>query len=269
MDSFFFAKCSTFPNEILAVPRSIWYFPPHCLLQPHLSVRWHASALLRDFRYNMPMTMTTLIFDLDGTLIDTASLVLPAFRQALRHFSDAPKLTDDDLKKTFGMPDAEVWAYLLPNISNTLRDEAHELTEQLIHDGMQQHPALLPGALPTLETLRARGYRLTVASNCGEKYLAAVMATQGIGELMEYPLCLGGVRGRRKADILTRHFERFPSSNAWMIGDRLTDVEAAHTHGIRCIGCNFGFGNEAELEGADCIIHCLPELLDIFPQKDE
>ena len=211
--------------------------------------------------------MTTIIFDLDGTLIDTAPLVLPVFREILGEIPGAPNHSDNNLKKTFGMPEPEIWKFLLPAADSRQRYTAYKLAEQKIQEAMYNQDVLLPHARDVLSEFRKRGHRLTVASNCGTGYLEAVLDSQGIRALFTDPLCLESVNGTQKADILARHFLHVPPAEAVMVGDRSSDVEAAHAHHIPCIGCAFGFGPKQELLNADTIIHALPELLPIFPAE--
>lgn len=212
--------------------------------------------------------MTTIIFDLDGTLIDTTTLVLPAFREVIRHFDGMPMPSEETMLKTFGMPDQAIWGVLMPTASLDQQNYAHALTDNLIHDRLAEVDVLLPHAVEMLTTLQERGHTLTVASNCGVPYLDAALDSQGIRPFFTHPLCLGSVNGQRKADILTAHFQRFAKSSAVMIGDRRSDIEAAEAHHIPSIGCAFGFGDAVELAGASTIIHSLKELLPMFDGND-
>ncbi|GMA49637.1 MTA/SAH nucleosidase [Alicyclobacillus contaminans] len=210
--------------------------------------------------------MATIIFDLDGTLIDSTKIVLPAYRQAIRTVAQTPPPNEAVMKRTFGLPDADIWATLLPGATESVRQAAYEYTEQWVGNNLCTVDLLLPHARDVLAELQQRGHTLTTASNCGQAYLDAVLDSQGLRPYFTAPLCLGGVGGQRKADILARHFERFEKNTAVMVGDRATDVEAAQAHGIPCIGCHFvDFGDPTELAGAVCVIHQLTELLDLFP----
>jgi phosphoglycolate phosphatase len=211
--------------------------------------------------------MATIIFDLDGTLINSAAIVLPAFRKTLENFPTAPAHTDETLRKTFGIPDKQIWEMLLPNATESERMEAYDLTERYIGDAMSHTSVLIPHAIEVLTELKAAGHTLTVASNCGVKYLNEVLDTQGLRKFFTEPLCLESVNGRVKADILAKHFERFSKEDAVMVGDRSSDVEAANAHGIPTVGCQFGFGDESEIAGAAVIIRDLRELLPLFPRE--
>lgn len=208
--------------------------------------------------------MSTLIFDLDGTLIDTTAIFIPAVRTTLEAFDAPDQPSDDAIRKTYGMTDAQFWDTLLPGTSDTQRQRASHLRNSYVERSVAGADLLLPHAREVLRELKSRGHILTVASNCGTTYLTSVLASQGILDLFTNPLCIESVQGRVKADILSAHFEVFPKTDAYMIGDRASDIEAAHAHSIPAVGCIFGFGNDEELAGADYMIHALPELLEMF-----
>jgi len=208
--------------------------------------------------------MKTLIFDLDGTLINTSAAVFPAFRSALRMFGVQPP-SEDVMARTFGLPDVEIWRTLMPNSTDAERQEALAASERFVGEELERLDVLLPHARETLIELDQRGHVLTVASNCGTQYLDAVLDSQGLRSLFQRPLCLGSVRGVQKADILSAHFQHLAKTDAVMIGDRASDWNAAKEHGIQFVGCNFGFAKPEELEGAETVIHTLPDLLKLFP----
>ncbi|MCL6548314.1 MAG: HAD hydrolase-like protein [Alicyclobacillus sp.] len=68
--------------------------------------------------------MATILFDLDGTLIDTSPLVIPAFRSAVRTFSRRPEPTEAEIVSTFGMPDEDIWRALLPDAAPEVQAQA-------------------------------------------------------------------------------------------------------------------------------------------------
>lgn len=211
--------------------------------------------------------MTTILFDLDGTLVDTTAIVLPAFRDTLATF-DVPIPTDRVLRTTYGMPDDAIWAMLMPDASEARRQAAFAAAEERIQVGMYERDLLFPHARAVLSELAARGNVLTTASNCGQPYLDAVLDSQEIRTLFTRPLCLGSVSGSRKADILKVHFEHFDKHTAVMVGDRSSDIEAANEHGIPSIACTYGFGTPEELEGAVAQIDDLRMLLNLFVNGD-
>jgi phosphoglycolate phosphatase len=209
--------------------------------------------------------MKTLIFDLDGTLIDSSAIVVPVLQDTIRRFSGQKTPSAQTVKDTFGLPDQEIWRRMLPNASSAERGQALKRSEEAIEQRMRVSNLLLPHAREVLEELKRRGHRLTIASNCGQSYLDSVLDSQGLRDYFDHPLCLESVRGKSKADTLAVHIARFGKDGAVMIGDRASDIRAAAAHGIDSVGCAFGFGDDEELQGATWIIHSLPEVLDLFP----
>jgi phosphoglycolate phosphatase len=206
--------------------------------------------------------MALLIFDLDGTLVDTTSVVVPAFQAVIRRYAPDRIVSEADIRATFGLPDDEIWRTLLPYASTTERTAAFVEAEKRICQGMYGRSLVFPDVHKVLSELTAQGHTLTVASNCGPAYLQAVLESQGLRRWMTRPLCLGGIRGRSKADILRLHLEHFRDMEPLvMIGDRASDVDAAHAVGILSVGCLYGFGGAHELTGADHRIHRLSELV--------
>jgi phosphoglycolate phosphatase len=85
---------------------------------------------------------------------------------------------------------------------------------------------------------------------------------------------LDGLRAD-KADLLSylRQRESIDPGSAVMIGDRLHDVRAARTNGLRSIGVLYGFGSEAELRDAGASALCarlsdLPAVIDRVARLD-
>jgi phosphoglycolate phosphatase len=169
----------------------------------------------------------------------------------------------------FGMPDHQIFEYLMPDSTLSQRILARQFRDQYISEYMKNENILLPDAFEVLSTLKDRGYCLTTASNCGTQYLNDILDTQNIRSFFTSPLCLGSIEGKVKSDILDVHFTYFSKKGAYMVGDRSSDVEAGRAHGIPVIGCAFGFGPEYEIEDADIKIKSLQDLLTIFKSSDE
>ncbi|WAH36713.1 HAD family hydrolase [Alicyclobacillus dauci] len=214
--------------------------------------------------------MAVLIFDLDGTLIDTGQLAISAYRRVLINYGYTPDElpTDEQILKTFGLPDTEIWSTLMAKHSDpALHRLAFRESGDLIYADMEQNAVLLPHARDVLVALKRQGHTLTTASNCGQQYLDAVLDTQGIREFFDSPLCLETVKGTKKSDILREHLTRYDREDCVMIGDRSTDRDAAVEVDMAFIGCNFGFGDRTELAGAECIIQSLPELVQYMSNR--
>src|SRR5690606_23576210 len=90
---------------------------------------------------------------------------------------------------------------------------------------------LLPGVREALVTLRERGVRLGIASNCGKTYLRAAMETLGLSEWIEEARCLDSVGVTTKTDMVRDLLWTFATRSVVMVGDRRGDRDAAHANG--------------------------------------
>src|ERR1700730_10519751 len=124
-----------------------------------------------------------IAFDLDGTLIDTSSVVLKGFHTVFDRLQSRGVVescpSDETFLGTFGTVDDEIWKGLLPNLSQEEREEAMKLHEKIIVAETPNQRLLIPGAYEVLQALHGK-YTLATASNCGVTYLNLVLDTQKI-----------------------------------------------------------------------------------------
>ncbi len=222
--------------------------------------------------------LDAVLFDLDGTLVATDRVWLPAAqrgaRRALAELGLARALpTPREWLRLVGMPLDLGLSLLFPDLTaselRTLQERCEEEENHLIRAG---ELALLPGAREALTALRERGIRLGLASHCGRRYLEQVLEVLGIGPLFEAARCLdspcvraaghgaaddfGGPKGRMIHDLLST----FGTRRAAFVGDRASDREAAHANGLPHFFYAGGFADPEEGQGADDRLEDLAEL---------
>ncbi|MCI3925149.1 HAD hydrolase-like protein [Paenibacillus sp. TRM 82003] len=218
-----------------------------------------------------------LIFDMDGTLFRTETLIVPAYERAFERLK-AEGLAEGDLPSpsillgSLGMLLKDIWERVLPDASAAARErmDALLLEEQLtmLADGVGE---LYPGVDVTLSALREAGFRLFVASNGLEAYVKGVAAHQGIAPLFEDLYSAGEYGTATKVELVRRLLERYEVSSAWMVGDRSSDVEAGRGNALPVVGCayaSFGVALDEELRGADMRIAAFPDLLGLLGLGD-
>jgi len=210
--------------------------------------------------------LALLIFDLDGTLIDTTRLSIPFIQEEIKRYPHLKIPESKAIQSVFGLPKKEFWETLIPDGNDEELLDIQSGWERKLLDMMHEQDVLLPHAKKVLSCLKYRGHKLTTASNCSTAYLERILETQGIKEYFDQPLCIELVQGRKKEEILKAHFTSLPKKEAFMVGDRSSDIEAAHANGIPAIACHFGFADEEELVGAEYHIHSLLDLIEMFPE---
>lgn len=215
-----------------------------------------------------------MIFDMDGTLFQTETLLLPAYhatfdqlRQEGIYQGDTPP--DELMLGCLGMLLEQIWETVLPDASPELRKRADELfihyEVEYLNKGFGQ---LYPGVEKTLKQLKEEGIRLFVASNGLEDYVRGVAKIKGIAPLFEELYSAGEHRTRTKVDLVAILLKRHNVHSAWMVGDRSSDVEAGLSNGLTVVGCEYaGFGGSSELDGATVRIGAFAELLQLYPHS--
>jgi phosphoglycolate phosphatase len=191
-----------------------------------------------------------VVFDLDGTLWQPQSIVLPAYKEVFSQL-DVASPSDDVLLETLGHPFDVIWKKVLPGADADVVARAHSLMISAERHYLHSvDVAPFPGVIETLQQLRRRGVDTYILSNCQRDYLEVVPDRLGIGELFTARYCAEDYPGLSKAEIIraVRPPVRMP---AVMVGDRFHDMEAGRENGLITIACRFGFGHPDEFVGAD------------------
>ena len=219
---------------------------------------------------------STVVFDLDGTLVATDGFWIPAARQgATRAFEelglDRPVPTPQEWMNLVGLPLARGIAELLPDLADDQRDRVLARCVEAENELLRTRGAfLIPGVAETLSELDRQGVRMGVASNCGRDYLAHMLG--GLGPLQEYireGRCLESPGVIDKADMVADLLLTFGKRDAVVVGDRAGDRDAAWANGLPFVHCTFGFGGPGESEGADAVIETPQDLLPVLARRDE
>ncbi|WP_410769791.1 HAD family hydrolase [Fontibacillus sp. BL9] len=215
-----------------------------------------------------------MIFDMDGTLFKTETLLIPAYhelfdrlREEKLYVGDTPP--EELMLSCLGMLLEDIWRKVIPDSSEAVHRRADELLLELELAGLKQYTTeLYPGVKETLEQLRDRGVRLFVASNGLEHYVKGVAETHLISPLFEEIYSAGEYLTASKVDLVRLLMDNHGISSAWMVGDRSSDVEAGKKNGQTVVGCAYaGFGQGKELAGSDILITSFNELPGLFDQS--
>lgn len=214
-----------------------------------------------------------MIFDLDGTLFQTETLLLPAYhatfdRLRAEGLYEGATPPESAILGGLGMLLAHIWKRVMPDADESVHRRADELLLQYQLEGMAQGQGrLYEGVADTLAELQRRGIRLFVASNGLEAYVKGVVRQHGLEPLfVPGGLYSAGEYGTAtKVDLVRRLLADHCVTSAWMVGDRSSDVEAGHANGLAVVGCDYaGFREQGELDGADVRIDRFSRLLELL-----
>lgn len=236
--------------------------------------RGGAIALYRIFCTFVPaMTKEEnrlVVFDLDGTLLDTIGDLSEACNYMLSLRGFAPH-TREEYRKMVGNGILRLVERALPEeyrnaeyVEEARRDFLAYYTE---HIDLYTHP--YDGICEVLHTLQDRGYTLAVASNkfdSGTKQLVANLFSD---------IHFKAIHGNREGfplkpdaallELIMEECEATPATTC-MVGDSGVDIQTAKNAGVRSIGCSWGFRPRTELEefGTDYIVDNALEILEII-----
>ena len=210
-----------------------------------------------------------LLFDLDGTLIDSGAGVT----RAVQH-----SLTAVDMEKKPSLE--ELIVFIGPPLRGSYKkhfgfsDEQAELAvakfrEYYSEKGVREYTPY-GGIDVLLRALHAQGKTLLVASSKMEGYVRQIMEEMGLADLFT---CMTGSMpdGSRvsKTDVIRLALERVGVTDlnrAVLIGDSRYDVAGARDVGMDVVGVLYGFGSRDELEeaGADVVVESVAALADFL-----
>ncbi|WP_304610691.1 HAD-IA family hydrolase [Mycobacterium sp. Marseille-P9652] len=183
-----------------------------------------------------------MIFDLDGTLTDSAEGIVASFLHALSHIG-AP------------VPDGDLVARIVgPPMDDTFRSMLGEDAEDAIAAFRAEYGSrgwamntLFDGIEPLLADLRANGVRLAVATSKLEPTARRVLAHFGLDGYFEVVAGAAPDGSRKtKVDVLAHALDQLKPlpERVLMVGDRSHDVDGAAAHGIDTVVVGWGYGRD-------------------------
>jgi len=191
-----------------------------------------------------------LVFDWDGTIVDTAALIVDCIQAAARDLGvAAPKRERASHVIGLGLRDALRAA--LPDLPESRHAEF--ATRYRAHFLAREHEMRpFPGVPALLEALALRGHRLAVATGKSRAGLERALAQTGLRALFAATRCADECRPKphpAMLEALLRQFDCAPQA-ALMIGDTSHDVAMAHAAEVDALGVLWGAHPELELRAA-------------------
>lgn len=206
--------------------------------------------------------VNVILFDLDGTLVDTIELITESFRYATKTVlgRDIP---DDLLIKEIGIP-------LQAQMENFSKEKADELSRVYQDYYRDRHDSMMkeyPGVRETLDELIRRGYRLAVVTSRRRFSSERSIELYGFGHYFDLLVAMDDVPEHKPLPrpILEAlgGLGAYPEE-AIYVGDSPHDMAAGHAAGVVTAAALWGpFSKERLLaERPDLVLSGLPELLE-------
>lgn len=201
--------------------------------------------------------MALILFDLDGTLIDSEIGITRSMQHALRALGVEPP-SQETLRSWIGPPLHASFPSVLGDDAARVDLAVDHYRERFNDIGWSEH-SVYPGIADLIAMLAARGNQLAVVTSKIEDQARRIVGNLSFGHHFDavYGPAMGA-RSSEKAVLVALALQEMDGSpdNTVMIGDRRFDIEGARANGVPSIGVLWGFGEVEELReaGADHIV---------------
>ncbi len=188
-----------------------------------------------------PRPLETILFDLDGTLVDSTHLIAESWRHTMRtHFEDPPP--DEVWLSTLGQPLRTQLGYLVDSA-----EEVQAMVDTYIDHNFREHERLIrsfPGVRETVGRLRAKGVRLGVVTSKASAGTARSLAACTLDQALFDVIVTSDEPVPHKPDPapIRLALERLEAAaeTAAYVGDSVWDMRAGHAAGVTTIAALWG-----------------------------
>jgi HAD superfamily hydrolase (TIGR01549 family) len=201
------------------------------------------------------MTVRGMIFDLDGTLIDTTAAHVEAWRRAFQRLGfDVPRkrIVPEIGKGGDKLVPSVLGAEEEQRVGEALRETQNK---EFLAIAKQQHFSVFPGAEQIFAECRSRGIRTAIATSSNEEHLAATLASAKLDlrELADVVVTRTEDEASKPCpDLVVSAVEELktPPAECAMVGDTVYDGLACQGAGVAFLGVLTGPASDAELTQA-------------------
>ena len=211
----------------------------------------------------MPKHFDLLIFDWDGTLMDSAGVIVDSIQRACEDIGlDAPG--DRASRQIIGLGLVQALQTLLPNLP---AEDYPRLVERYRHHylGRDNDIPLFEGVADSISRLHASGFQLAVATGKSRLGLERALASSGLGEWFSATRCADQTHSKPHPAMVLELIEELGADPArtLVIGDTSHDLLMASNAGVASLGVTYGAHEPDDLRP-----HAPLALMDSFAEVD-
>ncbi|MCI0570799.1 MAG: HAD-IA family hydrolase [Myxococcaceae bacterium] len=187
----------------------------------------------------------SIVFDLDGTLVDSMPDIITSFLYAFGQ-AGLPTPDEAEVRALIGLPLQDMYGRLAP-----------EHVPALVAIYREHYPRNFlnrsrpfPGVVEVLRTLRERGYRLAVATTKRTDMARQFVEALGLAAELDHVQGTDGFPHKPAPDVIHRALHALGAEGLWMVGDTIHDIAAGKAAGLRTYAVTWDARAEATLAAA-------------------
>ena len=215
------------------------------------------------------MNIKLLIFDFDGTIMDTRKTIVIAKQETMRRMGLA--IADEQTcAETIGLSAKSGFKKIYPELSDEMLDLCVQNYRKIFDDTKEKiPPTLFVDMVDTLNKLKDKGIVCTIATSRNGKSLREFLDKMNITNLFSYLLAAEDttlLKPNAEPVIKTLNDLSYSTEQTVVIGDMPIDILMGKNAGVYTCGVTYGNSDRDSLleAGADYVIDGISELLDIL-----
>lgn len=209
-------------------------------------------------------TIDLIIFDLDGTLVDSQSQIEFAMNLARKAYG-YPKSPLGQIFQKLGLPVNELFSDL--ELSQPDQEELIIEFRKSLYESINVDNKCYLGVVPLLHKIRASGVKVAIATGKSTSMAKKVVENSILRGSIDVVQGTDGFLPKPSPEVINRCLAKIPGSRAVMVGDRAEDMMAATNAGIPSIGIAQSAHSELTLRkgGADHTFKTMFDFYEWFP----
>ena len=190
------------------------------------------------------MTITTVLFDLDGTLVDSSEGFIRAMNKTLADHDQYP-MDDDSIRELISAGARTIirraWA------DDISQERVEQIRTSYINEYKkypEQGATVFPGLFEWLKAARQQGIKTGVVTNKPQSLATPIIAALGLNEYLDILICpdhVNVIKPDPEGIFLAMSKLQALPENTVYCGDHSKDIAAATAAGIRSLACGYGF----------------------------
>lgn len=213
------------------------------------------------------MTDKLLIFDMDGTLVDTRSDITVSINH-VRAAKKLPPLPESEVVKIINSKREELAVKFYG--TETYLPEDRKLFEEHYKEQCTKNVVLFDNVLKTLQLLKEMNVKMSVATNAPTKFGEMILNAAGISGYFDHIVGACKVKKPKPDSEMIEYINNFygkrilSAQNTMIVGDNHTDINAGLNAGITSVFASWGYGTFHEEFVPHYFLKSFDEILEII-----